>query len=140
MLALTAGHDVYAWGGGHPGQRSPLLAGGGASFVPTPVVVVVAAPGSGQQQQQEEEVEDVLDCAVGDAHAVVLAGDGRVYVAGDNGNGQLGLPGDKAKAKADAKAGTVVSWTKVDLPPGAGDVVAVAAGPRSSFIVARHSY
>ena len=137
VLALTEGHDMYAWGGGSigGGRSSPLFAGsGGISGVPAPVVVVAMDAEPGSERVQQEEVEDVVDCAAGDAHVVVLTGQGHVYVAGDNGNGQLGLAGDKAKANAKA----VASWTRVALPPETGAVVAVAAGPRSSFIVTRH--
>lgn len=113
VLALTEGNDLYAWGGGG-GGRAPLSLLTGAGGGPAPVVV----------EEQGVEADDILDCAVGDAHAVVLTGEGHVYVVGDNGNGQLGLP-----------AAAVESWTRVAVP---GTAVAVAAGPRSSFVVTRH--
>jgi hypothetical protein len=52
-----------------------------------------------------------------------------VYVIGDNANGQLGLPGVSATR----------AWTRIDLGSvlGAGEfITGVAAGPRSSFLVA----
>ena len=117
VLVLTEGNDLYAWGAG---GRAPLPLSGG----PAPLAVVVDGV----------EADDVLDCAVGDAHAVVLVGGAQVYVVGANGNGQLGLAAGGGEAPAPA---AVESWTPVAVPPGAGPVVAVAAGPRSSFIVTR---
>jgi alpha-tubulin suppressor-like RCC1 family protein len=72
---------------------------------------------------------DILDVAVGDAHMLVLTTDREVYVIGDNANGQLGLPGVSATR----------TWTRIDLGSvlGAGEfITGVAAGPRSSFLVA----
>ncbi|OTB13483.1 hypothetical protein K445DRAFT_368613 [Daldinia sp. EC12] len=109
ILALTEGHDLYAWGG-RPGQE-PVL--DDISSSPTPVVV---------------EESDILDCGVGESHIIVLNSEGHVYVIGDNGNGQLGLP--------DSKVG---SWTKVPLHLETGQVVCgVEAGRSTSFILAKY--
>ncbi|KAI1802569.1 RCC1/BLIP-II [Daldinia bambusicola] len=109
VLALTEGHDLYAWGS-RPGQESVLE---DISSSPTPVVV---------------EESDILDCGVGESHAIVLNSEGHVYVIGDNGNGQLGL--------ADSK---VDSWTRVPLRLEAGQVVCgVEAGRSTSFILAKY--
>ncbi|KAI0479235.1 regulator of chromosome condensation 1/beta-lactamase-inhibitor protein II [Xylariaceae sp. FL0804] len=107
-LALTEGHDLYIWGG-HPG-RQPIVPG--VSINPMPVAV---------------EEADTLDCAVGESHIIILTTDGRVYVIGDNANGQLGVVGDKA-----------VEWTRSLLPADTGQPIGVAAGPRSSFILTKH--
>jgi alpha-tubulin suppressor-like RCC1 family protein len=109
LAALTAGNDLYCWG--HAG-RCAMLAD--LSDTPSPVVI---------------NDHDILDVAVGDAHMLVLTTDRQVYVIGDNANGQLGLPGVSATR----------TWTRIDLGSvlGAGEfVTGVAAGPRSSFLVA----
>ncbi|KAI1471064.1 RCC1/BLIP-II [Daldinia caldariorum] len=109
VLALTEGHDLYAWGG-RPGQESVLE---DISSSPTPVLV---------------EESDIFDCGVGESHVIVLSSEGHVYVIGDNGNGQLGLPDSK-----------VYSWTRVPLRLEAGQVVCgVEAGRSTSFILAKY--
>ncbi|KAI1506511.1 RCC1/BLIP-II [Biscogniauxia marginata] len=106
VLALTEGHDLYAWGG-HPGRQAILE---GLSGSPSPVLI---------------EENDILDCAVGDSHIIVLTLDGDVYVIGDNTNGQLGLQAYKS-----------ITWVKVPLPSEtAQSVVSVKSGQRSSFIL-----
>ncbi|KAI1769632.1 RCC1/BLIP-II [Hypoxylon sp. FL1150] len=109
ILALTEGHDLYAWGG-HPGR--PALVED-LSGEPMPIVV---------------EESDIVDCAAGESHVIVLTSDGDVYVIGSNTNGQLGLPVDEAK-----------SWTKVPLRLGVGHAVSgVAAGHRTSFVLTKN--
>ncbi|EFY92198.1 hypothetical protein MAC_01799 [Metarhizium acridum CQMa 102] len=72
--------------------------------------------------------KDVQDVALGDSHAIALTTDGTVYVIGRNDNGQLGL-----RQGVDMVAKT---WTKVKLGvPDDCQVVGVAAGPKSSFIL-----
>ncbi|ROW03953.1 hypothetical protein VSDG_00804 [Cytospora chrysosperma] len=106
LAALTAGQDLYVWGG-HPGRRA-LLAGVGDEPVPVDI--------GGR---------DIADVAVGESHVVVLAAGGEVFVIGNNANGQLGLP-DKS----------VESWTRVGLDLQDGQrAVGVAAGPRNTFIM-----
>lgn len=109
ILALTEGHDLYAWGG-HPGRPALLE---NLSSDPMPVVV---------------EESDIIDCGVGESHIIVLTSDGHVYVIGGNANGQLGLPVEEAK-----------SWTKVSLNLGVGHAISgVEAGQRTSFILTKN--
>ncbi|KAI0853754.1 RCC1/BLIP-II [Daldinia vernicosa] len=109
ILALTEGYDLYAWGG-RPGQNALL---DDISSSPIPVVV---------------EESDIVDCGVGESHIIVLSSEGHVYVIGDNGNGQLGLPDSEAS-----------SWTKVPLHLEVGQVVCgVEAGRSTSFILAKY--
>lgn len=108
LAALTAGDDLYLWGG-HPGRKAVLA---DVTDEPSPVVL-------------GEEL-DVADVAVGEAHLIALTTDSKVYVVGDNGNGQLGLPVDSAD-----------SWAQVELNLGEGRAFSVAAGPRNSFIVVK---
>ncbi|KAI0011678.1 RCC1/BLIP-II [Xylariaceae sp. FL0662B] len=106
IVALTEGHDLYAWGG-QPGRRALIE---GLSSSPMPVVV---------------EESDILDCGVGESHMIVLTQEGDVYVIGDNTNGPLGLPVNEA-----------TSWTKVPVVLQEGQsVVGVQAGQRTSFIL-----
>lgn len=106
LAALTAGNDLYMWGG-HPGRKTVPT---DISEEPTPVVI---------------DEQDVADVALGEAHMIVLTTEGSVYVIGQNGNGQLGLPIESTD-----------SWTQVDLDLGEGNgAVGVAAGPRNSFII-----
>jgi regulator of chromosome condensation len=72
--------------------------------------------------------KDVQDIAIGESHAIALTTDGCIYVVGDNTNGQIGL----GKGEKDF----IESWHKIDFIPHPGwGIVAVKAGPRSSFIV-----
>lgn len=106
LAALTTGNDLYLWGG-HPGRATVPA---DVSDEPAPVVI---------------EEQDIADVAVGEAHLVVLTTEGRVYVIGHNGNGQLGLPIESTN-----------SWRQVETNLDQGKrAVGVAAGPRNSFII-----
>lgn len=106
LAALTTGNDLYLWGG-HPGRGTVPA---DVTEEPAPVVI---------------EESDVADVAVGEAHLIVLTTDAKVFVIGDNGNGQLGLP-----------VGSTDSWRQVELNLQEGRrAVGVAAGPRNSFII-----
>lgn len=106
MAALTSGNDLYCWGG-HPAQQ-PIIEG--LMGYPNPVVI-------GEH--------DIVDVGVGDSHLIALTTDGQVFVIGDNKNDQLGLDVERA-----------TEWTRVDLGLHEKQKIkAVAAGPRSSFIV-----
>jgi alpha-tubulin suppressor-like RCC1 family protein len=118
LAALTQGNDLYCWG--HAG-RSPVVADlfSGSEDVDTDRPSPVEIAGG----------KDIADIAVGDAHLVALTSDGEVYVIGDNGNGQLGLPG----------VTSVKAWTKVSLDISNGakqSITGVVAGPRNSFLIA----
>lgn len=108
LAALTAGNDLYLWGG-HPGRKTVPT---DISEDPTPVVI---------------DEQDVADVALGEAHIIVLTTGGKVYVIGQNSNGQLGLSLESTD-----------SWMRVDLNLSKGKrAVGVAAGPRNSFIIIR---
>lgn len=110
LAALTAGKDLYLWGG-HPGRRTIPA---DVTDEPEPFVI------------DEQDVEDV---AVGELHLIVLTTEGKVFVIGENKNGQLGLPVDSAD-----------SWSPVELGLQHNKrVVGVAAGPRSSFILVQEA-
>ncbi|KAI0973138.1 regulator of chromosome condensation 1/beta-lactamase-inhibitor protein II [Xylaria arbuscula] len=109
VLALTEGHDLYAWGG-HPAHQ-PVL--DSISANPSPVDV---------------EEHDILDFSVGEAHMIVLTMSGDVYTIGDNADSQLGLPLQKT-----------AKWEQVPLSLREEAIVGVEAGQRSSFIVTKHA-
>ncbi|KAF2966519.1 hypothetical protein GQX73_g7058 [Xylaria multiplex] len=110
VIALTEGHDLYAWGG-HP-ARQPILQT--LSGNPSPVDV---------------EENDILDCSIGETHMLVLTTGGDVYTIGENSNGQLGLLLQRT-----------ANWVKVPLFPRGEVVVGVRAGQRSSFIVTKNAH
>lgn len=106
--ALTAGNDLYIWGG-RPGQPKLLDQMEG---YPTPI---------------DFDGLDFLDIAVGSDHIIVLTIDHKVFVVGSSGNGQLGL-GSGTKKSFD--------WREVLLPFINGQrVVSVHAGYRNSFLI-----
>jgi alpha-tubulin suppressor-like RCC1 family protein len=71
--------------------------------------------------------KDVVDVALGEAHAIALTLDGLIYVIGENNNGQLGLGKDIER---------VETWTNISFEVADGHKIAsVAAGPRASFIL-----
>lgn len=106
LAALTTGNDLYLWGG-HPGRKTVPA---DITDEPTPIDI---------------EEKDIVDVAVGETHIIVLTTEGDVFVVGENGNGQLGLP---------SKSGE--SWSRVELglKDGRG-VVGVQAGARNSFLL-----
>lgn len=75
--------------------------------------------------------KDVVDVALGEAHAIALTLDGLIYVIGENGNGQLGLGKEVERAE---------TWMRVPFLAADGyEIVGVAAGPRASFILTAKS-
>ncbi|PHH82822.1 hypothetical protein CDD82_4694 [Ophiocordyceps australis] len=114
LAALTKSGALYLWG------TCPRSVQAGQDFMPKLNNI--------PNYVQVDGDEDVRDVALGDSHAIVLMMDGTLHVIGDNRNGQLGLGDSTVKGCS--------SWTKLslDLPQG-HQVVAVAAGPRTSFIL-----
>lgn len=106
LAALTTGNDLYIWGG-HPGRKTVPA---DITDEPTPVDI---------------EENDIADVAIGETHIIVLTTNGDVFVIGENGNGQLGLPNKSED-----------SWARVPLDLKDGRrVVGVQAGARSSFLL-----
>jgi alpha-tubulin suppressor-like RCC1 family protein len=108
-MVLTRDGDVFTWGWGRFGQ----LGHGNTDdqFVPKRV----------------EGLTNVTDVAAGDYHRMAVVEGGAVYTWGCNHDGQLGL-GDHGEG------------TQRNVPtevPGVNEVVAVAAGPRNSFVLSR---
>ncbi|KAH7040108.1 regulator of chromosome condensation 1/beta-lactamase-inhibitor protein II [Microdochium trichocladiopsis] len=111
LLAVTEGNDLYAWGG-HPGWSTLIH-----EISETPMAVDI-------------DGQDIVDCGVGDQHAIALTSNGRLYVTGDNTNGQLGIP----------RAKKIQSWEEVSLSLREhGTITGVRAGGRTSFILVKSS-
>ncbi|VUC33432.1 unnamed protein product [Clonostachys rosea] len=114
VTALAASGGLYVWGMGSVGDQKHFRAIPDICGIPNYIEV-----------DGDADIEDV---AVGTSHAIVLTGDARLFVIGDNRNGQLGLGmGDTASKE---------SWTRLNIrllelhrPVG------VVAGPRSSFVI-----
>lgn len=106
LAALTTGDDLYIWGG-HPGRKT------------------VPADITDEPSPVDIEENDIADVAVGETHIIALTTSGDVFVIGDNGNGQLGLPRESGE-----------SWCRVllDLKDDRR-VVGVQAGARNSFLL-----
>lgn len=103
--ALTAGNDLYVWGG-RPGQEKILEQ---MSGTPEPV-----------------DLEgDILDVGIGVKHIIALTTEHKLYVVGDNGNGQLGLDAEKLS-----------EWREVTLPLKENQhIISLHAGYKSSFVI-----
>lgn len=71
------------------------------------------------------EGQDVMDVAVGTNHILALTTEGKLYVVGENGNGQLGV---------DSKE--LTDWKEVVLPFKDGQrIVGVHTGYKNSLVV-----
>ncbi|CAG9956232.1 unnamed protein product [Clonostachys rosea f. rosea IK726] len=114
VTALTTSGGLYVWGMGSVGDQNQSRAIPDICGIPNYVEV-----------DGDADIEDV---AVGTSHAIVLTGDARLLVIGDNRNGQLGLGMDDAACAQ--------SWTRLHFSsPHLYHPVGVAAGPRSSFVI-----
>ncbi|ENH74053.1 hypothetical protein NW756_008949 [Fusarium oxysporum] len=114
--ALTESGGLYLWGMAAPGSQSQHNVFQDISELPNYFEV--------------DGDKDVQDIGIGESHAIALTTDGCIYVIGNNTNGQIGLGKDAQDP--------VSSWSKVDFtPPEGWAIVAVEAGPRSSFIVTK---
>lgn len=106
LAALTTGNDLYIWGG-HPGRKT------------------VPADVTDEPAPVDIEGNDIADVAVGETHIIVLTTKGDVFVVGENGDGQLGIPSKSEE-----------SWTRVSLGFKEGrEVIGVQAGARNSFLL-----
>lgn len=108
LAALTAGGDLYFWGENRHVQDLAMASEGVPSYASI---------------DNDKEVKDV---AIGVGHIIVLTTDNCVYVLGQNSNGQLGVGRDIPR---------VPNWTLIYDAREQIEIMAVAAGPVSSFIV-----
>ncbi|KAF5722661.1 e3 ubiquitin ligase HERC6 [Fusarium mundagurra] len=114
--ALTESGGLYLWGMAAPGPQSRHNHNVFQDISELPNYFEVDGD------------KDVQDIGLGESHAIALTTDGCIYIIGNNTNGQIGLGKDAQDP--------VSSWTKIDFtPPEGWAIVAVEAGPRSSFII-----
>ena len=118
--ALSEDGALYLWGAGAPGAEKSIkpLKEAGAGEVA--LVELSSATKGG-------EPSDVADVAVGDGHIAAVADDGRLFVIGDNKNGQLGLDSEEIFFE---------DWTEATILSGVRRVV---CGPKASFAFAASS-
>lgn len=106
--ALTAGHDLYIWGG--QSNREAMIPG--LSSNPEPL---------------DLHGYDILDAAIGDNHMIIVTMEGTVWVIGEGVNGQLGL--------ADV-CQTTNEWKQAEVHlPARRRIRGAFAGPKSSFLL-----
>ncbi|VZI13811.1 unnamed protein product [Fusarium fujikuroi] len=114
--ALTESGGLYLWGMAPPGSQSRHNVFQDISELPNYFEV--------------DGDKDVQDIGLGESHAIALTTDGCIYIIGDNTNGQVGHGKDVQDP--------ISSWSKIDFtPPEGWAIIAVEAGPRSSFIVTK---
>ncbi|KAM0447673.1 hypothetical protein ACHAPV_008509 [Trichoderma viride] len=129
VAALTSNScSVYVWGSSPPSTASRTSASASSGNSQTQRRGHAFQELSGVPNYTEVDGgKDVVDVALGEAHAIALTTDGLVYVCGENRNGQLGLGKEVRRAE---------TWTNVQFLAADGyKIVGVAAGPRASFIL-----
>ena len=117
--ALSADNALYIWGTGTPGtdQTIKFLRDAEAGEV----VLVEIANESG-------EPLDITDVGIGDNHMAVIAEEKRLFVIGDNTNGQLGQDTDRK---------FLDTWTEVSVSSKAFQ--RIVCGPKATFVWTKDS-
>lgn len=112
--ALSEDNALYIWGTGTPGteQTIKLLQGDGVGEV-----VLVEIP------EEAGEPLDITDVGMGDNHIAVVVENKRLFVVGDNTDGQLGLSNDQAFFD---------TWAEV--PSNSKASHRVVCGPKATFV------
>ena len=123
--ALSTSNDLYLWGG-RPGEDQRIAA------LPD---LVHHRDGANEEMVKLVDVDgqerDVLDAGIGAGHVIALTDDGRVWAAGRNQNGQLGVVG---RGKKDFNE----RWVEVELCLEEKAMVErIDCGPWSSFLLIR---
>lgn len=126
VAALTStSRSVYVWGCSPPSASSKTPAG--SDFQTRRRGHAFQELSGVPNYTEVDDGKDVVDVALGEAHAIALTLDGLIYVIGENSNGQLGLGREVERAE---------TWTRVPFLIADGYKIAgVAAGPRASFIL-----
>lgn len=115
---LAQDRAAYVWGAGMPGTEKTMkilrdAAAGEVSLVSIP-----------SSQDADAESLDIVEVGMGDNHLVVVAEGGRLFVAGDNKNGQLALGIDEV---------WVDDWIEVPKPKSSSSFCGVICGPKATF-------
>ncbi|KAK4953197.1 hypothetical protein LTR10_008903 [Elasticomyces elasticus] len=113
--AFSEDGALYLWGAaGAPGHDRSIRCLREAGAGEVALVELLASA--------HDEPLDVIDVAIGDAHVAVATSDGRLFVVGDNKDGQLGL---------DSAEDFIEDWTEAR---GLSDVQRVVCGPNSTYV------
>jgi alpha-tubulin suppressor-like RCC1 family protein len=117
--ALAEDRAAYVWGAGEPGkdQILKLLREADAGEV-----VLISIPST---KDGAAEPLDIIDIGMGDNHIAVIAEGGRLFVAGDNKNGQLGPDRDEP---------WVDDWVEVPNVDSSNNIGGVVCGPKTTFV------
>ncbi|KAF2839624.1 RCC1/BLIP-II [Patellaria atrata CBS 101060] len=117
MGAVSKDRDAYLWGMARPGQGDKIdaLCRSDDELIEEDVKLVNIGEGL-----------DILDLAIGDGHVVILTQGGRIFVAGDSNNGQLGL--------GHSQRHFIPTWTEVELFQSL-EVISIHAGDKTSFAI-----
>ena len=117
--ALAQDRAAYIWGAGAPGTDNTLQT---LREAEAGEVVLISIPST---QNDAAEPLDIIEIGVGDNHIAVLADGGRLFVAGDNKNGQLGLDHDEA---------WVDDWAEVPNADSTSNFCGIVCGPKATFV------
>lgn len=115
---LSSDNALYIWGVNSPGKEGTM-----AIFRDTEPGEVVLV----EVQDDGAEPVDIIDVSIGNNHAAIVSSNGRLFVSGENGNGQLGIL-DPQLFQPD--------WTQVEISGAAQKVV---CGPHSTLVKVRRS-
>lgn len=111
--ALSEDGALYLWGATMPGDEGRIICLQDVGAGEVALVDVVTAPDS--------EPADIVSVGIGRNHVAVVTDTGRLFVVGDNSNGQLGLGKEQSFAE---------DWTQVPFP---GNIQRVLAAPKATF-------
>lgn len=116
--ALTEDRAAYVWGAGMPGtdKTIKLLQEAGAGEV---ALVSISSSRDG-----DVEPLDIMDVGVGDNHIAIVTDGGRLFIVGNNKNGQLGLSSDEA---------WVDEWTDAPRVANKSNFRGIVCGPQATF-------
>ena len=117
--ALAEDQAAYVWGAGTPGANNTLRI---LREAEAGEVVLISIPSA---KECAAEPLDIVGVGLGDNHIAVLAEDGRLFVAGDNKDGQLGL--GKAEVWVD-------DWVEVPNADSSNMFRSVVCGPKATFV------
>ena len=117
-LVVTSSGQLYAFGNNEDGQLGYESNAGTTN--PNPVPKPIALPSA---------VGPVVGVAAGNVHSLAITASGQLYAFGYNGEGGLGNTTNTGTSNPNPDP------SQVDMPPGAGSVIAVAAGNGSSLAV-----
>lgn len=117
--ALAEDRAGYVWGAELPGTEKTVKV---LREAEEGEVALIAIPSN---REVGDDSLDILDIGVGDNHLAVVAEGGRLFVVGDNQNGQLGLNSDEQ---------WVDDWTEASKVDSSGILRGVVCGPKATVM------